>query len=58
MDAARVAVAAAQVGAFMFASNSGDSAHIFLPAAGIHTAQITGEKSTAGVALAEIYGVP
>jgi hypothetical protein len=56
-DPALIASTAAQVGAFAFASNSGDSAQIVNLAAGPYTIQISGVNNTTGVALAEIYEV-
>jgi hypothetical protein len=56
-DPALIASTAAQVGAFAFAANSGDSAQIVNLTAGGYTIQISGVNSTTGVALAEIYEV-
>jgi sugar lactone lactonase YvrE len=52
-----IASTAAQVGAFAFSPNSGDSAQIVNLTAGGYTIQISGVNSTTGVALAEIYEV-
>jgi hypothetical protein len=56
-DPSQIAAVAAQVGAFSFASGSGDSAQIVNLAAGPYTIQISGVNNTTGVALAEIYEV-
>ncbi len=54
---ALIASTAAQVGAFSFSPNSGDSAQIVNLTAGGYTIQISGVNNTTGVALAEIYEV-
>lgn len=56
-DPAQIVSVAAQVGAFSFSPNSGDSAQIVNLTAGSYTVQISGVNSTTGVALAEIYEV-
>ncbi len=53
----QIAAIASQVGAFAFASGSGDSAQIVSLGAGPYTVQISGVNGTTGVALAEIYEV-
>lgn len=57
-DAAVMAAAAQQVGAFAFGASSQDSALILHLAPGAYTAQITGAGGTTGVALVEVYEVP
>jgi hypothetical protein len=54
---ALIASTAAQVGAFAFSANSGDSAQIVNLTSGAYTIQISGVNNTTGVALAEIYEV-
>ena len=57
-DAAGIALAATQAGAFAFPSGSADSAIlIYLPPGG-YTAQVSGVGGTTGVALVEVYEVP
>jgi sugar lactone lactonase YvrE len=56
-ESALIASTAAQVGAFAFSPNSGDSAQIVNLTAGAYTIQISGVNNTTGVALAEIYEV-
>jgi hypothetical protein len=56
-DPALIASTAAEVGAFAFSPNSGDSAQIVNLTAGAYTIQISGLNNTTGVALAEIYEV-
>jgi hypothetical protein len=57
-DAAAIAEAAANTGAFAFASGSADAALIVNLAPGAYTAQVTGVGGTNGVALIEVYEVP
>jgi len=57
-SAVQIAAVAAQVGAFAFSTDSGDSAQIVNLAAGGYTIQISGVSNTTGVALAEVYEVP
>jgi YVTN family beta-propeller protein len=57
-NAAQIASAAAQVGAFALASGSADSALIVNVSAGAYTMQISGVNNSTGVALAEVYEVP
>jgi hypothetical protein len=57
-DAAGIAQAATQVGAFAFAAGAGDSALLVNLAPGAYTAQVSGANGTSGVALIEIYEVP
>ncbi len=57
-DAAGIAQAAGQVGAFAFAPGSEDSALLVNLAPGAYTAQVSGVAGTTGVALVEIYEVP
>ncbi len=49
---------AAQVGAFAFSLNSGDSAQIVNLTSGGYTIQISGVNNSTGVALAEVYELP
>jgi hypothetical protein len=56
-DPSLIASTAAQVGAFAFSANSGDSAQIVNLTSGPYTIQISGVNNTTGVALAEIYEV-
>jgi hypothetical protein len=56
-NAALIASTAAEVGAFTFSPNSGDSAQIVNLTSGGYTIQISGLNNSTGVALAEIYEV-
>jgi len=57
-DAAGIAQAAGQVGAFAFAAGSADSALLINLSPGAYTAQVSGVGGTTGVALIEVYEVP
>jgi hypothetical protein len=57
-DAATLAAAAAQAGAFAFAPGSADTAMIVTLAPGAYTAQVSGIGDTTGLALVEIYELP
>lgn len=57
-DAAAIAAAAAQVGAFALPANSQDAAILVNLAPGAYTAQVAGAAGTTGVALIEVYEVP
>lgn len=57
-DAADIAVAAKNVGAFDLASDSKDAALLMVLPAGTYTASISGVADTTGTALVEIYLVP
>jgi len=57
-DAAAFAAAAAQAGAFTFASGSADTAMIVTLAPGAYTAQVSGVGDTTGLALVEVYELP
>jgi hypothetical protein len=54
-DAAAIALAGAQAGAFALAAGSADSALLITLAPGPYTAQVSGPAGTAGVALVEVY---
>ncbi len=54
---AQVAAAAAQVGAFAFASGSADCAILMVLQPGAYTVEISGLGTSTGVALAEVYEV-
>lgn len=56
-NAAQIAAVASQVGAFAFASGSSDCALLVNLAPGAYTFQVSGQNSTTGVALAELYEV-
>lgn len=56
-DGARVAAAAAQVGAFAFATGSADCAILTTLQPGAYTVEISGLGTSTGVALAEVYEV-
>jgi hypothetical protein len=56
-NAAQIATVASQVGAFAFPSGSPDCALLVNLAPGAYTFQISGQNSTTGVALAELYEV-
>lgn len=57
-DAAALATAAGQAGAFAFASGSQDAALILNLQPGAYTAQVTGVVGATGVALVEVYELP
>jgi hypothetical protein len=57
-DAAAIAAASVQVGAFALAANSQDAAVLVYLAPGAYTAQVSGVNATTGVALIEVYEVP
>ena len=57
-DAAAIAAAAIQVGAFAFVGGSQDAALIASLDPGAYTAQVSGLGGTNGIALVEIYEVP
>ncbi|MEY2879243.1 MAG: hypothetical protein RLZZ15_1623 [Verrucomicrobiota bacterium] len=57
-DAAAIAAAAAQAGAFPLASGAADSALLISLAPGAYTAQVAGLGGATGVALVEVYAVP
>ena len=57
-DAAALAAAAAQAGAFAFAPGSADTAMIVTLAPGAYTAQVSGIGDTTGLALVEVYELP
>jgi hypothetical protein len=57
-DAAAIAAASAQVGAFSLAAGSQDAAVIVNLQPGAYTAQISGVGGTTGVALVEVYEIP
>jgi DNA/RNA endonuclease G (NUC1) len=57
-EAATIVEAAAQAGAFAFATTSADCAIVINLAPGNYTAQVTGVANTTGVALVEIYELP
>jgi hypothetical protein len=57
-DAATLAAAAAQAGAFAFAPGSADTAMIVTLAPGAYTAQVSGIGDTTGLALVEVYELP
>lgn len=57
-DAADIAAAAKNVGAFELASGSKDAAILMVLPAGTYTASVSGVADTIGTALAEIYLVP
>ena len=57
-DAALLAAAAVQVGAFALADGSKDCAFLLYLPSGSYTAQISGVANTTGVALVEVYEVP
>ena len=57
-DAAGIAQAATQAGAFAFPAGSADSALLINLAPGAYTAQVSGVGGTTGVALVEVYEVP
>jgi hypothetical protein len=57
-DAAVIAQASAQVGAFALAAGSADSALIVNLPPGAYTAQVAGAAGAAGVALVEVYELP
>ncbi len=57
-DAALIAAAAVQVGAFALAEGSKDCALLLYLPSGSYTAQISGVANTTGVALVEVYDVP
>lgn len=54
-DAAAIALAGAQAGAFALAAGSADSALLITLAPGPYTAQVSGPAGTTGVALVEVY---
>jgi Immunoglobulin domain len=56
-NSAQIAVAAAAVPTFAFASGSADSAQIVHLAPGAYTAQVAGANGTTGVSLAEVYEI-
>lgn len=55
VNAAEIAAAARQVGAFAFAVGSADAAMLMTLSPGAYTAQVTGQGSATGVALVEAY---
>jgi DNA/RNA endonuclease G (NUC1) len=57
-DAATLAAAAVQAGAFAFAPGSADTAMIVTLAPGAYTAQVSGIGDTTGLALVEVYELP
>ncbi len=57
-DAAALAAAAVQAGAFALGAQSADAALLVSLAPGAYTAQVTGAGDTTGVALVEIYELP
>jgi uncharacterized delta-60 repeat protein len=57
-DAAEIALVAARVGAFSFASGSKDSALVTTLPPGLYSALVNGASGTSGVALVEVYEVP
>jgi hypothetical protein len=57
-DAAAIAAASAQTGAFALAANAQDAAILINLAPGAYTAQVSGVGATTGVALIEVYEVP
>jgi hypothetical protein len=57
-DAAAIAAASVQVGAFALPANALDSAILINLAPGAYTAQVSGVGASTGVALIEIYEVP
>jgi hypothetical protein len=57
-DAAGIALAASQAGAFAFPAGSADSAILIYLPPGAYTAQVSGLGGTTGVALVEVYEVP
>ena len=57
-DAAAIAAASAQTGAFVFVGGSQDAALIVSLDPGPYTAQVSGIGGTNGIALVEIYEVP
>ena len=56
-DAAAIALAASQAGAFALAAGSADSALLITLAPGAYTAQVSGPAGSTGVALVEVYEV-
>jgi hypothetical protein len=56
-DAAPIALAASQAGAFVLATGSADSALLITLAPGASTAQVSGPAGSTGVALGEVYEV-
>lgn len=57
-NAAEIAAAASQVGAFPFAANSKDAALLVTVPPGNYTAFVAGAAGTSGIALVEVYEVP
>ena len=57
-DAAAIAAATAQVGAFALGAASADAAMIVSLAPGNYSAQVVGANGTAGIAIIEIYELP
>ena len=57
-DAAAIAAASAQVGAFALGAASADAAMIVSLAPGNYSAQVVGANGTAGIAIIEIYELP
>jgi sugar lactone lactonase YvrE len=58
LNAADIATAAANVGAFSFPAGSADSATLISLSPGSYTMEIFGVNNTTGVALAEVYELP
>lgn len=57
-NAAEIAAAATQVGAFPLGPTAADAALVVTLAPGNYTAQLTGANSTSGIALLEVYELP
>jgi hypothetical protein len=57
-NAAEIATAATQVGAFPLPANSADAVLLMALTPGTYTAQLTGAAGTSGIALLEIYELP
>lgn len=58
LNAADIATAAINVGAFALPQNSADSASLVTLSPGTYTMEVSGVNDTTGVALAEVYEVP
>jgi hypothetical protein len=58
LNAADIATAAENVGAFALPQNSADSATLISLSPGAYTMEVSGVNNTTGVALAEIYELP
>ncbi|HEY1109480.1 MAG TPA: immunoglobulin domain-containing protein, partial [Opitutaceae bacterium] len=57
-DAAAIATASTEVGAFALAANSADAAVVVYLAPGAYTAHVAGTSGASGVALVEVYELP